>query len=115
MLQGALHLLRGHGTEDDFQPLVHLAHPIGGGCEQCVQKCSCHGHVLASPSEGGELPLRMLNRRCLACIKCRLTLVQVGQSGHNCCPLIGELTLSLCGFVFDVVLQGMSLFLLVDH
>jgi hypothetical protein len=52
MLQGALCLLRGGGTEDAFEPLVHLAHPIGGGCVECVQKRSYHSHVLAGHGKG---------------------------------------------------------------
>jgi hypothetical protein len=57
MLQGALHLLCGSGSEDALKLLVYLAHPIDGGCGQHVQMCGHHGHILASPGEGGELPL----------------------------------------------------------
>jgi hypothetical protein len=32
--------------------MVHLAHPIGGGHGQSVQKRRYHGHVLAGPGEG---------------------------------------------------------------
>jgi hypothetical protein len=78
MLKGALCLLRGSGSEDVLQLLVHLAHPISGGCEQCVQKCAHHDHVLAGPGEGGELPLHTINRRGLACFKRRFALVQFG-------------------------------------
>jgi hypothetical protein len=57
MLVGALHLLCGDNVEDVLQPLVHVTHPISGGCGQRVQKRSRHGHVLASPGKSGELPL----------------------------------------------------------
>jgi hypothetical protein len=57
MLQGALCLLHDDGSVDALQLLVHLAHPIGGGCEQCVKKRSHRGHVLAGISESGELSL----------------------------------------------------------
>jgi hypothetical protein len=29
MMRGTLRLLRGGGAEDAFQPLIHLAHPVG--------------------------------------------------------------------------------------
>ncbi len=51
MLVGALHLLCGGNVEDAVQPLVHVTHPVSGGCGQRVQKRSRHGHVLASPGE----------------------------------------------------------------
>jgi hypothetical protein len=38
MLQGALRLLRSGGSKVVLQLLVHLTHPIGGGCGQHVQK-----------------------------------------------------------------------------
>jgi hypothetical protein len=74
MLQGALRLQRGGDTENAFPLLVHIAHPISGGCGHCVQKSGHLGHVLGSPGEGGELPLRTLNRCGPTCLKCRLTL-----------------------------------------
>jgi hypothetical protein len=79
---------------------------------QHIQKCS---HVLASPSEGGELSSRTIHRRGLACLKRRIALVQVGQSSVNNHPLIGELAPSLRGFAFDVILQGVLSFQLVSH
>jgi hypothetical protein len=106
MLQGALHLLRDGGTEDAFQLPVHLTHPIGGGRVQCAQKHGCHNHVLAGPGEGEEMTLRTLNCNGPACLKRRLALVQVGQSGLNVCPLVSELAPSMCGFMLDVVLRG---------
>jgi hypothetical protein len=75
MLQGALRLLRNSGSKDALQLLVHLAHPIGGGCEKHVQKCGHCGHVLASPGEGGELLLHRHHRRGPASLQCRFTLV----------------------------------------
>jgi hypothetical protein len=64
MLQGALRLPRGGGTEDAFQPLVHLAHAIGGGCMVCVQKRGRRNHVLAGPGEGDSThpPLNDMQR-----------------------------------------------------
>jgi hypothetical protein len=115
MLYGALCLLRDNGIDDAFQLLVHLTCPIGGGCGQCAKKCSSHRHVLAGTNEGGEWSLRTLNRCGPAYLNRRLVLVQVNQSGLNGCSLIGKLATSLCGFAFDVVLQGMSSFLLVGH
>jgi hypothetical protein len=97
-------MLCGGGTKDILQPLVHLAHPSSGGCEQCIQKCGCSGHVLASLGKGGELPLRMINRHGAVCLKRRFTLMQVGQSCLNGHPLVDELAPSLCDFVFNVVL-----------
>jgi hypothetical protein len=49
VLQGALRLLHGGGSEDALQLLVHLTHPIGGGC----------GHILAGAGESEEMLLRM--------------------------------------------------------
>jgi hypothetical protein len=57
MLQGTLHLMRGGSAKVALQPLVHLTHPVGGGCGQCVKKCGCRSHILAGLGEGGELPL----------------------------------------------------------
>jgi hypothetical protein len=115
MLYGALCLLRDDGAEDAFQLLVHLAHPISGGCEQCVQKHGCRDHILTGPGEGGELPHCMLNCCGPGRLKRQLALVQVGQSGLKGCPLIGELTLLLCGLVLDVVLRGVLSSFLVGH
>jgi hypothetical protein len=53
VLKGALHLLCSGDTENVFQLMVYLVHPIGGGCRQSVQKCSRRSHVLAGPHEGG--------------------------------------------------------------
>jgi hypothetical protein len=39
--QGTLRLLHDGGAEDSSQPLVHLAHAVGGGCQQRIQ-----GHVV---------------------------------------------------------------------
>jgi hypothetical protein len=61
MLQGALRLLCGSATDDTFQPLYTSPTPSAGGCGQCVPKRGCHSHILAGPSEGGELLLHMLN------------------------------------------------------
>jgi hypothetical protein len=68
MRQGTLHLLCGGDAEDAFQPFVHLTHPVGGRCGQCVQERDRHGHVLTGPGEGGELPLRLLPRHSLDCL-----------------------------------------------
>jgi hypothetical protein len=80
---------------------------------QCIQKHGHSGHVLAGLGEGGELPLHMIKHYGLACLKRRFALVQVGQSGLNSRPLIGELAPSPHGFMFDVVSQSSLLFLLV--
>jgi hypothetical protein len=104
MLQGALCQLRYDGTEDVLQPLVHLTHHVSGGCGQHVQKHGRCGHVLASPSKGGELLLCTLDCRDMAYLKHRFLLVQVSQSRLNDRPLINELSPSLCSFMFDVVL-----------
>jgi hypothetical protein len=80
---------------------------------QYVQKCCCHNHVLAGPGKGGELPLRIINHRDLACLKRQFTSVQVSQSSLNDRLLVGKLPLSLHGFVFDVILLGTSSFLQV--
>jgi hypothetical protein len=69
MLYGALHLLCCGGADDVLQPLIHLAHPIGGWCGQHIQKSSCDGHVSAGPSKGGELLLRMINHHSLTCLQ----------------------------------------------
>jgi hypothetical protein len=61
-----------------------------------------------------RVPLRTINRYGLPCIKHRFILVQVDQSSLDGCSLIGDLAPLLCGFTFDVVLQGVSLFLLVS-
>jgi hypothetical protein len=58
-------MLRGGGTEDALLSLVHIAHPIGGGCEQRVQMRVRHGHILVGSGEGEELPLHLLHRLCL--------------------------------------------------
>jgi hypothetical protein len=50
------------------------------------------------------MPLCMFDHRGLACLKHLSALVQVGQYGPNGHPLIGELTPSLHGFAFYVVL-----------
>jgi hypothetical protein len=55
VLKGALHLL-----QSVFQLMVHLVHPIGGGCGQGVQKRSHDGQGLAGPSEGGAWRLLMV-------------------------------------------------------
>jgi hypothetical protein len=57
----------------------------------------------------------MFDSHVLVYLKHRFTLVQVSQSGLNGHPLIDELTPSLCGFTFDVILQNTSSFLLVSH
>jgi hypothetical protein len=69
MQQGILCLRHGGGKEDAFQSLVHLAHPIGGGCQQRVQECSRCGLILGGPSEGGELPLCLFLCHGLACLQ----------------------------------------------
>jgi hypothetical protein len=104
MLYGALCLQCGSGTEDVFHPMVPLTHPISGGCGQHVQKRYCCGHVMADLSEGGELPLHTINHCGLAYLKRQFVFVQVGQSGLNGLPNIGELTLLLHDFKFNVVL-----------
>jgi hypothetical protein len=101
MLYGALCMLCNSGDEDVLQPLIHLTHPIGVGCGQHIQKRGHSGHILAGPSEGGELPLHMVNCHGLAYLKHGFTLV---QCGFNDRPLISELAPSLCGFAFDVIL-----------
>jgi hypothetical protein len=60
MLQGAFRLLHGGGSEDALQLLVHLTHPIGGGCGQCVQE---RHHILAGAGLSGELSLHVHHRR----------------------------------------------------
>jgi hypothetical protein len=104
MLQGTLRLLRGGGVEDTVQPLGHLAHPIGGGCRQCVQECGRCGHVLTGPSKGGELTLCPLHCCGLTSLKHQFVLVLVDQPGPNSCLLIGELASVPRGFPLDVVL-----------
>jgi hypothetical protein len=104
MLQGALHLLRGSGAEDALQPVVHLAHPVSGGCQQCVQECSHRDHILTGLSKGRELPLHPFHRSDLARLKCRFVLVQVAQPGLDSYPLVGELASVPRGFLLDVVL-----------
>jgi hypothetical protein len=68
MQQGTLRLWHGGGTANAFQPLVHLAHPIGGGCRQRIQECDRCSHILASPGEGRKLVLHLLLRHGLACL-----------------------------------------------
>jgi hypothetical protein len=41
MLQGTLRLLCDGGAKDALQPLVHLAHPIGGGGGKHVPNHGC--------------------------------------------------------------------------
>jgi hypothetical protein len=98
MLQGTLCLLCGDGAKDALQPLVHVAHPVGRGCQRCIQDCGHHNHVLAGPCEGGELPLRSVDHRSLACLTHRFALEQVGQPGLNSCMLGGELVLMPCDY-----------------
>jgi hypothetical protein len=69
MLQGTLRLLHGGGAEDALQPLVHHAHPVGGGCGQRVQNHGCRGHILVGFGKGGELSLHLFHCRGLACLK----------------------------------------------
>jgi hypothetical protein len=83
---------------------MHLAHPIGGGYGQRIQKRGRSGHILAGPGKGGVLPLCSFDHHSLACLKCRFALVQVGQSSLHGLPLVGELTLSLRGFAVNVIL-----------
>jgi hypothetical protein len=84
--------------------MVHLTHPIGRGCRQCVQKSGRRDHVLAGPGETGQLPLCTINHQGLARLKHQFMSVQVCQSSLNDHPLISKLPLSLCNFMFDVVL-----------
>jgi hypothetical protein len=77
---------------------------MGGGYGQHIQKHGRSGHVLASPGEGGDLLLCTFDHCSLAYLKRRFALVQVGQSGLNGRPLIGELALWLHSFAFDVIL-----------
>jgi hypothetical protein len=93
----------GSGTKDALQPLVHVAHPVGGGCGQHVHKHGRRSHVLAGPVEGGELPLRPLHYHGLAYPKRQFTSVQVGQPGRNSRSFISKLTSLPCGFSFDVI------------
>jgi hypothetical protein len=69
MLQGVLCLLHGGGSEVVLLLLVHLAQSISGACRQHIQKHGCRGYVLAGPGEGGDLPLCMLDHRCLAYLR----------------------------------------------
>jgi hypothetical protein len=88
---------------------------MGGGYGQHIQKHGHSGHVLASPGEGGDLPLCTFDHYSLACLKHQFALVQVSQSGLNDRPFIGELASWPHNFAFDVVLQSMPSFLLVSH
>jgi hypothetical protein len=94
MLQGALRLLCDSCAEDVLQQLVHLAHPAGGWCRQCIEERSRCGHVLASPREGGEQPLHCHR---LACLELQFVLAQVSQHGLNSYPLVGKVTSLPCG------------------
>jgi hypothetical protein len=99
---GALRFLCYGDVEDVLQPLVHVAHAVGGGFGEHVQKHGRRGHVLTGPNEDGELPLHPLHRRGPAFPKRSFTLVQVGQPGLNSHLFIGELSSLLCGFSFNV-------------
>jgi hypothetical protein len=60
---GALCLLHDDDVEDFPQLVVQPVHLIDGGWGQHVQGCGYCSHVLASPSEGGALPLLAANGR----------------------------------------------------
>jgi hypothetical protein len=115
MLQGTLRLLCGVSVEDALQPLVHRAHPVGGGCGQHVQKCGHQGHILVGLGEGGELPLHPFQCRGPSCLKRRFMLAQVGQPSLNNHLFVGEITSTSCGLSFNIVLCGTSSFLLVSR
>jgi hypothetical protein len=69
MMQEALWLLHcGGGTKNAFQPPVHLPTMSAKGVGYGVQKHGCHNHVLAG-SEGGKLPLCVLNHRGSPCLQ----------------------------------------------
>jgi hypothetical protein len=62
MLEGALRLLCGGGAEDFHQLLIHLVHPIGGGCGQSVQERGHNGtigmaRVIGVPSDSGVVAM----------------------------------------------------------
>jgi hypothetical protein len=98
----------GSGTEDVLQPLVYLIHPISGGYGQCVQKCGCHGYVLAGVGEGGELPPAQ-------------SIVAVFPTPNTDLPWCRSASLaftvarSSASFMFNVIRQGTSSFLLVSY
>jgi hypothetical protein len=108
-------MLCGSGIKDAFQPPVHHAHPISGGCGQCVQKRGRRGHILASLGEGGELPLCPFHCHGPACLKHRFASVQVGQPGLDNCPFIGKLTSLPCYFSCNFILRDASSFLLASR
>jgi hypothetical protein len=68
-------LLHDSSGEDVLQLLIHLAHPIGRGCMQCVQEHSHNGHILVGHGEGGKLPLLTVGRCGLLCFERKLALV----------------------------------------
>jgi hypothetical protein len=70
--------LCGGSVEDILQLLIHLAHPIGVGYEERIQKRGHSSHVLTGLGEGGEQPLRTFNHRGLSSLKHQFVLVQVG-------------------------------------
>jgi hypothetical protein len=82
---------------------------------ECALKRGHHDHVLAVLGEGGELLLYPFHWRGPSCLKRQFVLAQVGQHGHNSHLFVGELTLSPCGFSFDVILWGALSFILVSH
>jgi hypothetical protein len=58
-----------------LQLLIHLVHPVGRGCRQCVQLHGHRGHVLDCPSEGGKLLLLVVDHHGLPCLEHGLALV----------------------------------------
>jgi hypothetical protein len=70
-------------------------------------------HILAGPSDGGKLPLHMINHHGSAYLKRRFALVHISQFGFNGLSLISRPALLPHGFTLDVVLYCASMFLLV--
>jgi hypothetical protein len=108
MQHGTLHLLHSSGVEDDFQPLVHLAHPVDGGYQQCIQECDHCGHVLAGPGNGGGLPVHVLVLHGLACLQRCFTSHPISLSCLRDCPFIGGAVSMQCGPSLEVILRSTS-------
>jgi hypothetical protein len=115
MQQGTFRLLHGSGAENAFQPLVHLTHPVGGGCQQCIQEYGSCSHVLAGPCEGGGLPLHLLIHRGLAYLQRCFVLGPISQPCLHGCPLTGRPALMLHSPSLDVVLRSVLSSLRMSH